>query len=100
MVEKTISKVIFGGKTLIDLTGDTVTAEQVQKDAIFHDKTGAVIIGTSTKDSNTQDATVTESEILSGKIGYARGNKVTGTMPNRGAFNAELMGKNKPVTIP
>ena len=31
-----INKVIYGGNTLIDLTGDTVTAADVQRGVTFH----------------------------------------------------------------
>lgn len=41
-----ISKVNYGGKTLLDLTGDTVTADKLAKDVTAHDKTGVKIIGT------------------------------------------------------
>lgn len=40
------NKVEYGGKTLIDLTGDTVTAEKLLRGVTAHDKTGKMIIGT------------------------------------------------------
>lgn len=43
MAEKTISKVVYGGKTLIDLTSDTVTADKLLSGVIAHDKSGDVI---------------------------------------------------------
>lgn len=37
MAEKNINKVIYGGKTLIDLTSDTATADKVLSGYTFHD---------------------------------------------------------------
>lgn len=97
---KLYNKIIYGGNTLIDLTGDTVSADKVAKDVTFHDKSGAVVTGTSTKDSDTSDATVAVAEILSGKTAYARGTKLTGTMPNKGAIDEAITEKAQEVTIP
>lgn len=99
MAEKNVSKVIFGGKTLIDLTADTVAPEQVQKGVTFHDKSGAILAGTSTKDSDTKDATAKAGEILSGKTAYVNGAKVTGTMANNGAQKSTITTKAQVVTI-
>lgn len=41
-----VSKVTYGGKTLIDLTGDTVTAAKLLSGTTAHDKKGAKITGT------------------------------------------------------
>ena len=79
------NKIIFGNEVLIDLTGDTVTAADLAYGVTAHDKSGAIITGTSTKDSDTTDANATASEILSGKTAYVNAQKITGTMPNRGA---------------
>lgn len=43
-----INKVVYNGGTLIDLTGDTVTADKLMQGYIAHDRTGTVIIGTAT----------------------------------------------------
>lgn len=95
-----ISKVIYGGQTLIDLTADTVTADQLKKGITAHGADGELITGTCTHDANTQDATATAAEILSGKTAYNKGSKVTGTMPNMGGWNAELDGTGIDVNIP
>ena len=64
---KTVGKVVLGDEVLVDLTADTITAEDLKKGVTAHDKSGAVITGTSTKDATTADATAAAAEILSGK---------------------------------
>nr|DAE45615.1 MAG TPA: tail protein [Caudoviricetes sp.] len=95
-----INKVVYGGKTLIDLTGDTVTADKVLEGFTTHDKSGASITGTCTFDVNSGDATVAVAEMLTGKTAYARGTKLTGTMPNNGAVTGEISTKDGAYTIP
>lgn len=85
-----INKVVFGSKTLIDLTGDTVTADKLLSGITAHDKAGEVITGSCAYDADTQDATASVSEILATKTAYARGAKLTGTMPNNGAVSGEI----------
>lgn len=85
MANEYINKVIYGGNTLIDLSGDTVTAADVQSGKTFHLKDGSTTTGTNDWDSNTQDATATAAEILTDKTAYVNKNKITGTMPNRGS---------------
>ena len=41
-----INKVEYGGRTLMDLTGDTVTPETLFEGSTAHDKTGSLIRGT------------------------------------------------------
>lgn len=41
-----INKVVYNGGTLIDLTGDTVTADKLMQGYTAHDKSGEIIIGT------------------------------------------------------
>ena len=94
------SKVVLAsGEVLMDLTGDDVTAADLAKGKKAHDKTGAPIVGTSTKDADTSDATATAAEILSGKTAYVAGSKVTGTMPNNGAKTLNITDKETTVTI-
>ena len=90
MANEHVNKVIYGGQTLIDLTGDTITAADLASGKTAHDKSGAVITGTSTYDADTSDATATASEILSGSTAYVRGSEVTGSMPNRGAVTGTI----------
>lgn len=39
------NKIIYGGQVLIDLTSDTATATDVKQGKIFHDKSGATLVG-------------------------------------------------------
>lgn len=95
-----INKVVYGGKTLIDLTGDTVTEDKVLEGFTTHDKSGASITGTCDYDVNSSDATVAVAEILKGKTAYARGALLTGTMPNNGAVTGKIITKGGSYTIP
>lgn len=95
-----VNKVIYGGNTLIDLTGDTVTEDKILTGYTAHDKAGDVITGTCDFDVNSGDATVAVAEILSGKTAYARGTKLTGTMPNNGAITGTISTKAGEYTVP
>lgn len=53
-----INKVVYGGKTLIDLTGDTVTADKLLSGITAHGKDGELVTGTCTFDVDSNDATV------------------------------------------
>lgn len=99
MANEHINKVIFGGNTLIDLTGDTVTRADVQSGKTFHLKDGSTTTGTNNWDAYTQDATAAASEILATKTAYVNKNKVTGTMPNIGTTTLTISTTNE-VTIP
>lgn len=83
--EHTINKVVYGGNTLIDLTGDTVAVATLLAGVTAHDASGAIITGTCDYDANTSDATAIVAEVLEPKTFYKNGIKLTGTMPNRGA---------------
>lgn len=93
------NKIIYCGETLIDLTSDTVDTSTLLSGATAHDKSGAQITGACTFDVDSTDATVATGELLSGKTAYARGSKITGTMPNRGAVEGYISDKNTPYTI-
>lgn len=95
-----ISKVIYGGEVLIDLTGDSVSADKLLKGTTAHGADGELVTGTCEYDANTQDATATAAEILTGKTAYNKGNKVTGTMKNNGAVSGKISTKAGKYTVP
>lgn len=101
MANEYVSKVVLSnGTTLIDLTADTVTPETMLTGTTAHDKSGAPIEGTCTYDSDTSDDTAAASEILATKTAHARGTKLTGTMPNRGAVTGTITSASGQYTIP
>lgn len=95
-----INKIIYGGRTLIDLTGDTVSADKILTGFTTHDKSGTQIAGTCTFDVDSSDAKATVAEILEGKTAYARGAKLTGTMKNNEAVSGKISTKAGIYTIP
>jgi len=94
-----INKVVYGTDTLIDLTSDTATRADVLSGKYFHLKSGERTTGTCTYDADTSDATADASEILNGEVAYANGNRITGTMPNRGAVTGTISTKAQQYTI-
>lgn len=95
-----INKVIYGGNTLIDLTSDTITESDLLKGITAHDKSGVIITGTCSYDSDTSTDTATQSEILNGKTAHARGGLLTGSMVNNGAVTGTITTKAQSYTIP
>lgn len=85
-----VSKVIYGGNVLIDLTADTITADKLLTGYTAHGADGEVINGACDYDSNTQEATAADSEILLGKTAVVKGTMKTGTMPNNGAVTGVI----------
>lgn len=94
------NKIIYDGNTLIDLTADTVDAAHLLNGYTAHDKSGETITGNCTYDSDTSDATVAIAELLLGKTAYARGAKLTGTMPNNGGVSGTISTLDGTYTIP
>lgn len=68
-----VNKVIYSGKTLIDLTTDTVTSDKLLSGITAHDKSGNVITGTipskgaTTYTPTTSNQTIASGQYLSGK---------------------------------
>lgn len=89
-----VNKVVYGGQTLIDLTADTITAGDLAAGVTAHDKSGATITGTDTRDSDTSDDTASVAEILAGKTAHARGTQLVGTMKNNGAAGVTVSSKD------
>lgn len=91
MANEYVSKVVLSnGTTLIDLTGDTITASDLLTGITAHGKDGAPITGTCAFDSDTSDDTAAVGEILSGKTAHARGALLTGTMTNNGGVTGTI----------
>ena len=67
MANQYVNKVIIGKEVKLDLTADSVTPDKLAKGITAHDKTGAPITGTSTKDVDSTDATAAVAEVLDGK---------------------------------
>ncbi len=95
-----VSKVVYGSRSLIDLTADTVSAEDLASGVTAHGADGELITGTNTNDSDTTDATGTAAEILAGKTAYVNKHKLTGTMPNRGAVSGTISSASGSYAIP
>lgn len=99
MANKYANKIVYGNTVLIDLTADTVTKDKIITGYTAHDASGAIITGTCDFDVNSQDATVKVAEILSGQTAYARGTKLTGTMPNNGAVSLTISSLDDAIAI-
>ena len=95
-----INKVIYAGNTLIDLTGDTISASDLAYGITAHDKSGSVITGQSTKDSDTSEDTAAVGEILYGQTAHARGALLTGSMANNGSVTGTISTKAQQYSIP
>jgi hypothetical protein len=95
------SKIVLGtGEVLMDLTADTIKDDKLLKGYTAHGADGEPITGTCTYDSDTQDATAADAEILSGKTAYVKGIKKTGTMKNNGAVAGIISKKDGQYTVP
>ncbi len=97
---KYTNKVIIGTEVKIDLSADTITADKLASGVTAHDKSGAPIVGTNTNDVDSQDATAAVAEILKDKTAYARGAKLTGTMPNNGSIIKEITSVAEEYSVP
>lgn len=94
-----VNKLVVGNEVKFDLTSDTVTAEKLLSGYTAHDQSGAPITGTCDYDVNSQDATAQVAEVLNTKTFYARGSKLTGTMPNNGSVSSSITTKAQEVSI-
>lgn len=94
-----VNKVVYGNTVLIDLTADTVTADKLLVSYTAHDQSGQQITGTCTYDVDSGDATVQVAEILTGKTAYARGARLTGTMPNNGGVTLSISTADEEIAV-
>lgn len=100
MANQYVNKVVVGAKVKLDLSQDTISPDKLAKNITAHDKSGAPIVGTSTLDVDSADATAAVAEILKGKTAYARGTKLTGTMPDNGAVDGKITTVAEKYTVP
>lgn len=94
------NKIVYGQSVLIDLTTDTVDEQHLLSGYTAHGADGEVVTGACDFDVNSQDATAAASDLLSGKTAYAKGQKLTGAMVNRGAVSGTLATKDGAYAIP
>ena len=94
-----VNKVIYGGTTLIDITDTTAVVDKVLDGYYFYGASGEKLEGTCTYNADTSDATATDSEILATKTAYVNGNKITGSMTNRGSVSGTISTKAGSYTI-
>lgn len=100
MANQYVNKVVVGADVKLDLSQDTISPDKLAKNITAHDKSGAPIVGTSTLDVDSSDATAAVAEILKGKTAYARGTKLTGTMPDNGAVDGQITTVAEKYTVP
>lgn len=99
MADNVISKVVYGNRTLIDLTADTVTESDVINSKKFHKANGTIGTGTCQYDVDSSSATAAQAEVLSGKT-FAKGGQIlTGSMPNKGKQTGTITAKAQSVAI-
>lgn len=94
-----VSKVIYGGNTLIDLTADTLTPDKALKGYTFHGPDGEKKAGSCAYDVDSSGATAAVAEVLTGKTFAAKGEILTGTMKNNGAAALKITTKAQKATI-
>ncbi len=66
-----VNKVVYGGNTVIDLTGDTVTAERLQSGYTAHGANGEIITGTGLIYNESADITPIKFDYNVGFVGLS-----------------------------
>lgn len=100
MANKYVNKIVVGTEVKLDLSADTIVPSDLKKGVTAHDKSGAPIVGSNEFDVNSQDATAAVAEVLKDKTFYARGSKLTGTMPDNGGQTLDIADKDEEPAIP
>lgn len=92
------NKVTYGGKTLIDLTADTVTAATLLKGYKAHDKAGKSVTGTYEASSSVEN--ILEDGFASGDVTYVESeNVITATNATTGQVLTKTFGDNAVATV-
>lgn len=74
-----VNKVIYGTTVLVDLTSDSVTEETLHEGVVAHDKTGALLTGKFTLNSELNEQNALISQIKNALRGKASGDDGTNT---------------------
>lgn len=95
-----VSKVVFGGSTLIDLTKDKVTRDNLLVGATAHGADGEFIDGECPFDCDTSGGNAKDTEVLEGQVAYVKGSEVIGKMTNNENYEGTISSINEVATIP
>lgn len=85
-----VNKVVLGEDTLIDLTGDTVSADKLSKGVTAHNMAGEPIVGTMEAGGGTNYTFtdgLTETDGVVKWVGYLQDKQTTNTVINLGENN-------------
>lgn len=94
------NKIVYGGKVLIDLTGDNIEASKVLVGFSGHGPDGEPFDGTCTFDVDSSGANLKPSEAMKGKTFAVGGKIVTGTAENNGAVAGIISTKDGVYVVP
>ena len=87
-----VNKIIFNGESVLDLTQDTATAQDVRQGKKFHLKSGASSIGTLIPGTDVSDTTATANDVVQGKYFYLQnGQRVEGNIAKRVGSNINFV---------
>lgn len=95
-----INKVVVGGRTLIDLTGDTVRSSDILRGKTAHIKSGEKVSGTCDFDVDSSRTTATSSDILNGKTAAIKGSVTTGNIPIQNNKSFKIRSPDEVINIP
>lgn len=89
----------LGTKKLLSFTGAELKSAELRANMVYNIVYNGTDFFLASGGVNTGDATALSNDILSGKTAYVDGQKVTGTMTNRGTVT-EYIAPNDTITIP